>query len=71
VRESAEREDQRLCPVDGAAMRKFIIKDIILDHCPTCRGFWLDGGEMAKIKHHARQEGDGFGAGFIAGMIIG
>jgi Zn-finger nucleic acid-binding protein len=52
-------------------MRKFIVKDIILDHCPTCRGFWLDGNEMAQIKEHARKEGSEFATGFIAGMIFG
>lgn len=47
------------CPRDaGVEMEKVefnIETDIILDHCPTCHGFWLDGRELARINEEVRQ----------------
>ena len=40
------------CPRDGVPMEKVefnVGTNIILDHCSTCRGFWLDGRELARI----------------------
>jgi len=37
------------CPVDGDTL---VISDrngIEIDYCPTCRGVWLDRGELDKI----------------------
>ena len=28
-------------------------KELVIDHCPTCLGFWLDNGELDHIKKHA------------------
>ena len=28
---------------------------IILDHCPQCRGFWLDGAELESINEEIRR----------------
>jgi len=47
-----------VCPADGTVMRKVgfnIYTDIILDYCPTCGGFWLDGGELERINTEVRQ----------------
>lgn len=47
-----------LCPRDGAEMEKveFLIEtNIILDHCPRCRAFWLDGRELARINDEVRE----------------
>ena len=44
------RESKRTCPVDGAEMGKEIAHMIVIDRCPECRGVWLDGGELEKIK---------------------
>ncbi|WP_071672629.1 TFIIB-type zinc ribbon-containing protein [Nioella nitratireducens] len=37
------------CPIDGTAL---VIADragVEIDYCPTCRGVWLDRGELDKI----------------------
>jgi len=40
------------CPRDNSAMVKVdfnVDSSIILDYCQKCHGFWLDGGELARI----------------------
>ena len=37
------------CPVDGTALVPFERQGIEIDHCPSCRGVWLDRGELDKI----------------------
>nr|WP_066794408.1 zf-TFIIB domain-containing protein [Sphingomonas soli] len=37
------------CPVDGATLVPTERSGIEIDHCPTCRGVWLDRGELDKI----------------------
>ena len=37
------------CPVDGAVLVPVERAGIEIDHCPTCRGVWLDRGELDKI----------------------
>lgn len=37
------------CPVDGATLVPVERSGIEIDHCPTCRGVWLDRGELDKI----------------------
>jgi len=37
------------CPVDGAALVPMERQGIEIDHCPSCRGVWLDRGELDKI----------------------
>lgn len=38
-----------ICPVDGAVLVPVERSGIEIDHCPTCRGVWLDRGELDKI----------------------
>ena len=38
-----------VCPVDGATLVPVERSGIEIDHCPTCRGVWLDRGELDKI----------------------
>lgn len=45
------------CPRDHRVMEKveFVIEtNIILDHCPECHGFWLDGRELARINEEVQ-----------------
>ncbi|MGH7566747.1 MAG: zf-TFIIB domain-containing protein, partial [Gemmatimonadota bacterium] len=42
----ADAEDHRLCPLDGVAMSKEIVLNVVVDRCPACKGMWLDGGEL-------------------------
>ncbi len=37
------------CPVDGTALTMSERVGIEIDYCPTCRGVWLDRGELDKI----------------------
>ncbi len=37
------------CPVDGNALVMSERSGIEIDYCPTCRGVWLDRGELDKI----------------------
>ena len=37
------------CPVDGTALTMSERAGIEIDYCPTCRGVWLDRGELDKI----------------------
>jgi len=37
------------CPVDNAILVISERNSIEIDYCPTCRGVWLDRGELDKI----------------------
>ena len=37
------------CPNDGATLVMSERSGIEIDYCPTCRGVWLDRGELDKI----------------------
>jgi Zn-finger nucleic acid-binding protein len=37
------------CPVDQTELKRAEREGIEIDHCPACRGVWLDRGELDKI----------------------
>lgn len=37
------------CPIDGAELVMTERSEVEIDHCPRCRGIWLDRGELDKI----------------------
>jgi uncharacterized protein len=37
------------CPVDQAVLQMTDRQGVEIDYCPTCRGVWLDRGELDKI----------------------
>lgn len=37
------------CPVDGTPLQMTERLGVEIDYCPTCRGVWLDRGEIEKI----------------------
>jgi Zn-finger nucleic acid-binding protein len=41
--------DERLCPVDSTQLRRLERSGVHVDACPSCRGIWLDRGELDKI----------------------
>ena len=43
------------CPIDGAALVMSERQGIEIDYCPTCRGVWLDRGELDKLLERAGQ----------------
>ena len=45
------------CPVDGTTLVMSERSGIEIDYCPTCRGVWLDRGELDKIiERNAEQQ---------------
>ena len=43
------------CPNDGSELLISDRQGIEIDFCPSCRGVWLDRGELDKIIEHTRQ----------------
>ncbi|HEX8585971.1 MAG TPA: zf-TFIIB domain-containing protein [Allosphingosinicella sp.] len=43
------RSGPMACPIDGTALVMSERQNIEIDYCPTCRGVWLDRGELDKI----------------------
>ena len=37
------------CPIDQTTLQVTDRQDIEIDWCPTCRGVWLDRGELDKL----------------------
>jgi Zn-finger nucleic acid-binding protein len=52
--------DDRLCPVDSTELRRLERSGVHVDACPTCRGMWLDRGELDKIVERERADFDDF-----------
>lgn len=46
-----------MCPNDNAAMQTLERGGVQFDMCPTCRGVWLDRGELEKLMESAAAEG--------------
>ena len=49
-----------LCPNDGTALRRIERSGVHVDACPSCRGVWLDRGELDKIVERERADLDDF-----------
>jgi Zn-finger nucleic acid-binding protein len=49
------------CPVDGTLLTIADRSGIEIDWCPTCRGVWLDRGELDKIIERTSVEVPGGG----------
>lgn len=51
-----------LCPVRKIELRMMDSQGIEVDYCPTCRGIWLDRGELDKLlecaSRHAHSQFD-------------
>jgi hypothetical protein len=47
------RSGPMACPVDGTTLVMSERQNIEIDYCPTCRGVWLDRGELDKIIERA------------------
>ena len=48
-----------LCPNDNTSMQSVNRGGVEIDICPTCRGVWLDRGELAKLMESTRVEQSG------------
>jgi Zn-finger nucleic acid-binding protein len=53
---------KRKCPKcgDTIMMKNFfsVKKEVEVDHCPKCAGYWLDEGELFKIRKQFKSESD-------------
>ncbi|WP_333592780.1 TFIIB-type zinc ribbon-containing protein [Brevundimonas sp.] len=45
-----------MCPNDNAPMQTLERSGVQFDMCPTCRGVWLDRGELEKLMEAATQD---------------
>jgi Zn-finger nucleic acid-binding protein len=43
-----------VCPNDNASMQTVSRSGVEFDFCPTCRGVWLDRGELEKLMEASR-----------------
>ena len=44
------------CPADQTVLQMSERSGVEIDYCPTCRGVWLDRGELDKILDRAASE---------------
>ena len=51
-----DRSGPMACPVDGTPLVMSERQNIEIDYCPTCRGVWLDRGELDKIIERSAPE---------------
>ncbi|MDB5101300.1 MAG: hypothetical protein JWM80_5721 [Cyanobacteria bacterium RYN_339] len=49
--EAAIKAERGRCPRDGAALATQIHEGVEIDQCPTCKGVWLDAGELEHLEH--------------------
>ncbi|VTT99616.1 Uncharacterized protein OS=Sulfurospirillum deleyianum (strain ATCC 51133 / DSM 6946 / 5175) GN=Sdel_0569 PE=4 SV=1: zf-TFIIB [Gemmataceae bacterium] len=50
----------KTCPVCTSALMAADRQGVEIDHCPRCRGVWLDRGELEKIIDRAAQHYGGY-----------
>ena len=55
---STEPQAGMLCPLDKAMLVMSERHGIEIDYCPTCRGVWLDRGELDKIVERSSAESE-------------
>lgn len=55
-----DENKKRRCPrcINVVMMRHFfsVKRQVLVDECPKCGGFWLDSGELAKIRSEFSSE---------------
>ena len=44
------------CPRCNVALNEKKFKDIDIDHCPECKGLWLDFHEMDQLEDHSMDD---------------
>ncbi len=44
-----------ICPRCQGELFEAVKNGVAIDHCPECKGIWLDQGELAKIIAHMKQ----------------
>ena len=59
------------CPIDQTELVETERQGVDIDYCPTCRGVWLDRGELDKIIQRANEASGTTDAGAGAGAAGG
>jgi Zn-finger nucleic acid-binding protein len=64
------------CPKDNSELVVAQRHGIEIDHCPTCKGVWLDRGELDKVLEQGTQGRDNDqpgenGVGDLLGELFG
>lgn len=50
-------EDKMNCPIcDNVRMKEVQKGDVLIDICPSCKGVWLDRGELEKISTGLKED---------------
>lgn len=49
------------CPIDGSPLVLAERAGVEIDYCPTCRGIWLDRGELDKVIARSTAQRDHYG----------
>jgi hypothetical protein len=42
------------CPRCGTSLKEMKLHGVVVDECPSCRGIWLDAGELEQIAKRER-----------------
>lgn len=63
-RKKSERQQQLICPRDGADLVETESEHVKVDSCPKCKGVWLDAGELEQLRLVNRQRG-------VTGGVLG
>ncbi|MGH7818534.1 MAG: zf-TFIIB domain-containing protein [Candidatus Binatia bacterium] len=54
--EAALKEGARgRCPKDGEKLSIIEIEQVVIEQCPSCRGIWLDDGELEALSRNEKQ----------------
>lgn len=49
-----------ICPRCNTVLIQSVMQEVAIDHCPNCRGVWLDRGELEKIIERSNSYGSQF-----------
>jgi uncharacterized protein len=47
------------CPIDKNELKTMTREGFEINYCPTCKGVWMDRGELNKIIEKAKSLGNG------------
>jgi hypothetical protein len=53
--EKLKEGEKMNCPRCEIGMTEATKHSVVIDHCPTCGGVWLDKGEMGKILNQMKE----------------
>lgn len=53
-----QAEKRLLCPHDGTQLVHENRHGIVVDHCPSCKGIWLDDHEAELLRHVMQQQSE-------------